>query len=120
MKEGCWASRRCQHARYLHERNHILSLSRKPYNNNNDTGKKTPKALDQGVAAIKSFYILGGWPIHFYCPPFFFSFSNANPIRFLEPPIHYLFIQVPFPASQWDKRAIPREPSSLHREPSET
>lgn len=30
------------------------------------------------MAAIKSFYIPGGWPIHFYCPPFFFFLQQCK------------------------------------------
>lgn len=37
-------------------------------------GKKNCKALNQGMAVIKSFYIPGSWPISFYCPPPFFFF----------------------------------------------
>ena len=71
---------------------------------------------------IKSFYIPGGWPISFYCPLFFFFLAMQIQSIFLEPPIHYVFIQVKgsLPAFQQDKRGAPRGSSSLHQDPSET
>lgn len=81
-------------------------------------GKKT-QSLEPRKGSDKELLYSWGLAYQLLLPPFFFFFSNANPIHFLEPPIRYLFTQVEgtLPAGQ---AGAPRASSPLHWSPSGT
>lgn len=106
-----WALHRCWHCRHLQDRNHIPKSWQKPpkqlqQQQKKSQGKKNnPKALQQGVVEIKSFYIPGAGPSPFIAPSFFFS-----PDPFVEPPLHCPLIQLKrsLAAFQQHKEATPQ------------